>query len=109
MGSLLDCNVLSELRKGSRCAREVQKWFDEQPEDGLFVSVITLGEISGGTVRVPERAPPQPHDLMVVPRNPIQPAPGRSGFIASLSPPRLHQQPVQLLRLEAVDLVIPHH
>ncbi len=49
MRYLLDTNVLSELRKGSRCNPAVTAW--EQSElipNGGAVSVITIGEIRKG-------------------------------------------------------------
>jgi predicted nucleic acid-binding protein len=63
MQSLLDCNILSELRKGARGSAEVRKWFDAQPEEDLFISLITLGELSAGIARIAERDPAQAQHL----------------------------------------------
>jgi len=47
MSYLLDTNVLSELvrLKPSPC---VISWFDQVPDESLFISVLTLGEIRKG-------------------------------------------------------------
>jgi toxin FitB len=53
---LLDTNVLSELRKGPRCAPAVTAW--EQAElipHGGAISVITLGEIRKGIELIARR------------------------------------------------------
>jgi toxin FitB len=47
-GFLIDTNVLSELRKGRRAAPAVLAWFETVPEEGAFVSVLSLGEIRRG-------------------------------------------------------------
>lgn len=47
-GWLLDTNVVSELLKGSRADAAVLNWADRTPEDRLYLSVITLGEIAKG-------------------------------------------------------------
>ena len=44
---LLDTVIVSELRKKTPNARVV-KWISSQHEDGLYLSVITLGEIERG-------------------------------------------------------------
>ena len=44
---LLDTNVVSAARRADR-APQVAAWLSAQPEDQLFVSVITLGEIVRG-------------------------------------------------------------
>ncbi len=51
-GSLLDTNVLSELRKGKRCDPAVRQWFEGTPDEELFVSVLVLGEIRQGIERI---------------------------------------------------------
>ena len=48
MRYLLDTNVISELRKGRRCDVNVRAWFSPIPEEELFVSVLTIGEIRKG-------------------------------------------------------------
>jgi hypothetical protein len=60
MRYLLDTNVISELRKGSRCDPAVAAW--EQAElipQGGAVSVITIGEIRKGIDLIAQRDPNQ--------------------------------------------------
>jgi len=45
---LIDTNVLSELRKGSRCDRNVADWFGGIAEADIFLSVLTIGELRRG-------------------------------------------------------------
>ena len=52
MRSLLDTCVISELTK-PRPAAKVLTWLDVQDELGLFLSVITLGEIQKGLTKLP--------------------------------------------------------
>jgi hypothetical protein len=47
---LVDTNVLSELRKPRRDPNVV-KWFASVPADGLYLSVITIGEIAKGIAK----------------------------------------------------------
>lgn len=55
-GFLLDTNVLSEIRKGSRRARpDVWKWWLGMQGQELFLSVMTLGEIRKGIDRLGAR------------------------------------------------------
>ena len=58
-GCLIDTNVLSELRKEKRCDAGVRQWFEDAAEDGLFISVLVLGEIRRGIERVGARDPVQ--------------------------------------------------
>jgi len=50
---LLDTNVLSELRKMAPSPK-VLDWFGSIPNEHLFISSITLGEISHGINKLPE-------------------------------------------------------
>ncbi len=64
MRYLLDTNVISELRKGSRCDPAVSAW--EQAElipHGGAVSVITIGEIRKGIDLIAQRDPQQAANL----------------------------------------------
>jgi toxin FitB len=45
---LLDTNVISELRKGSRCNPGVAAWFASVYPEDVYLSVLTLGEIRKG-------------------------------------------------------------
>ena len=58
-GFLLDTNVLSELRKQDRCDPGVRSWFEQAPEDELFVSVLVLGEIRRDIERIRPKDPRQ--------------------------------------------------
>jgi predicted nucleic acid-binding protein len=62
-GYLLDTNVVSELRKGKRANPKVLAWFQTVPDDGLFLSVLALGEIRAGIERVRPSDPTQARAL----------------------------------------------
>ena len=47
-GYLFDTNILSEMRKGERASPEVAAWFDGVADEGLFTSVLVIGEIRRG-------------------------------------------------------------
>lgn len=51
-GFLIDTNVLSELRKESRCDPSVRDWIARTDAEELFVSVLVLGEIRRGIERI---------------------------------------------------------
>ncbi len=51
MNWLLDTCALSEYIKKSP-AIEVIRWLDEQPESTLFISVISLGELEKGIIKL---------------------------------------------------------
>ena len=53
---LLDTNVISAARRADR-APQVAAWLATQPEDRLFISVITVGEIARG-IRLQEARNP---------------------------------------------------
>jgi len=59
---LLDTNVLSALRRPERAPR-VAGWLRSKPEDQLFLSVVTLGEIERGTALQDNRNPDFAADL----------------------------------------------
>ena len=52
---LLDTNVTSEVRKGSRCDANVAKWYSEVDESELFISSLSIGEIRRGIALVRRR------------------------------------------------------
>lgn len=56
MSWLLDTCVLSEYAK-KKPAPEVIAWLDEQSEDSLFISVISLGEIEKGILKLRDSDP----------------------------------------------------
>ena len=55
MSYLIDTNVVSELRKGRRCDRHVAAWFSAVPEDEIFLSVLTIGELRKGVELIRRR------------------------------------------------------
>ncbi len=58
-GYLLDTNIISELRKGSRADPNLLAWFSSAPEDKLFLSALVLGEIRQGIERIRPNDPAQ--------------------------------------------------
>jgi predicted nucleic acid-binding protein len=48
---LLDTNVISELRKPNR-SQNVVRWMSRVPADGLYLSVVTVGEIAKGIAKL---------------------------------------------------------
>lgn len=62
-GCLLDANIVSELRREERADAGLLAWFEAEPEEGMFLSVITLGEVRKGIERLRPRDPSQAHRL----------------------------------------------
>ncbi|MEI6340137.1 MAG: type II toxin-antitoxin system VapC family toxin [Verrucomicrobiota bacterium] len=62
-GCLLDTNIVSELRKEGRADSGLMAWFEVEPEEGMFLSVVTLGEIRKGIERLRPRDSSQAHGL----------------------------------------------
>lgn len=54
---LLDTNVISEVRKGQRCDRNVTSWYRSVDERDLYLSVLVTGEIRRGIERARPRDP----------------------------------------------------
>jgi len=52
---LVDTNVLSELRKGSRAEPRVLEWFGGVDGASLFLSVLVIGEIRRGIENIRRR------------------------------------------------------
>jgi len=59
MAYLLDTNVLSELRKGSRCDAKVKAWALSTVGERHCISVLSLGEIRKGIEILRRKAPDQ--------------------------------------------------
>lgn len=55
MRFLLDTNVITELRKGSRANTSVRTWFAALDPDAILLSVLTVGEIRKGIENVRRR------------------------------------------------------
>src|SRR6202162_4723208 len=56
IGWLLDTNVISSLVNPNG-APSVKSWVETQPEDALFISIITLGEYDKGIHNLPNDHP----------------------------------------------------
>jgi hypothetical protein len=56
---LLDTNILSELRKGTRANRSVIAWAKSVVHEEHFISVLALGEIRKGIEIIRHRDPVQ--------------------------------------------------
>jgi hypothetical protein len=52
-GWLIDTNVVSELRKGSRCAPQVWAWATRVPRIACHLSRLSVAEIRVGIARAP--------------------------------------------------------
>ncbi len=65
MSFLLDTNVVSEARKGRRADAGVRTWLSRVPSEGLYVSVLVLGEIRQGIEGLRRRDPSQAEVLEV--------------------------------------------
>lgn len=51
-GWLLDTNVISEM-SGAKPDPRVSRWFNSQPEQALFLSIITIAEYQKGIEHLP--------------------------------------------------------
>ncbi len=51
MNYLIDANIISEIRKGPNCNRNVAAWYDAIDDSDIYLSVLVLGEISKGIER----------------------------------------------------------
>lgn len=65
MRYLVDTNVLSEMRKGARGSQSVHSWASSVDPFELAVSVITLGEIETGILKLARSDPQQSMVLRV--------------------------------------------
>lgn len=59
---ILDTNVISALRRPER-APQVARWLATKPEETLFLSVVTLGELERGIALQDSRNPAFASDL----------------------------------------------
>jgi hypothetical protein len=62
-GFLLDTNVVSELRKRGRANPDVLAWMQAQPDEQLYLSAATMGEIRMGIERLRKRDSKQAAEL----------------------------------------------
>jgi predicted nucleic acid-binding protein len=49
---LIDTNIISEVRKGTRCDPNVASWYEIIEDASLYLSVLVIGEIRKGIERV---------------------------------------------------------
>ena len=61
MPCLLDTNILSELRRGSRCDIRVREWAHATRSDQHCISVLSIGEIRRGIEILRRKSPDQCH------------------------------------------------
>lgn len=52
MSVLLDTNVVSELRKGTRADARLRVWFATLPDEDIHLSVLVVGELRRGIERI---------------------------------------------------------
>jgi predicted nucleic acid-binding protein len=52
---LLDTNVISELRKGSKTHQNVRKWAERLPSASFYISVISVLELEIGILLIDRR------------------------------------------------------
>jgi toxin FitB len=55
MGYLLDTNLVSELRKGQKCAAGVWRWRQSVALEEIYISVLVLGELRRGVENIRRR------------------------------------------------------
>ena len=63
MSYLIDTNIISELRKGSRCDPNVARWYATVEDDDLYLSVLVIGEIRRGIERARAKHPEKAESL----------------------------------------------
>ena len=51
MNYLIDTNVISEIRKGTKCDANVAAWWESVDDADIYLSVLVLGEIRKGIER----------------------------------------------------------
>jgi hypothetical protein len=54
---LIDTNIISEVRKGSRCDPNIAAWYGSIKDSELYLSVLVLGEIRKGVELARPRDP----------------------------------------------------
>jgi predicted nucleic acid-binding protein len=54
---LIDTNIISEVRKGTRCDARVAAWYASINDNDLYLSVLVLGEIRKGIEAARSRDP----------------------------------------------------
>lgn len=57
MAFLIDTNVISELRKKSRCEPSVAAWQDSIKGENIYISAISMMEIKAGIIQARRKNP----------------------------------------------------
>jgi len=60
---LIDTNVISEIRKGTKCDANVAAWWESVDDADIYLSVLVLGEIRKGVERARLNDPAQARAL----------------------------------------------
>jgi len=60
---LIDTNIISEVRRGANCDRNVAAWYDSIIDADIYLSVLVLGEIRKGIERARPKDPAQARAL----------------------------------------------
>jgi toxin FitB len=60
---LIDTNIISEARKGTRCDINVAAWYASVDDADIYVSVLVLGEIRRGIERARSNDPRRAQSL----------------------------------------------
>ena len=55
MSYVIDTNIISEVRKGSRCDANVAAWYSAIDDSELYLSTLVIGEIRKGIERARPR------------------------------------------------------
>jgi predicted nucleic acid-binding protein len=63
MNYLIDTNIISEVRKGAKCDRNVAAWYESIADADIYLSVLVLGEIRKGVERARPNDPAQARAL----------------------------------------------
>lgn len=63
MNYLIDTNIISEIRKGTKCDPNVATWYDSIDDAEIYLSVLVLGEIRKGVERARPSDPAQARAL----------------------------------------------
>ena len=63
MNYLIDTNIISEVRRGANCDRNVAAWYDSIIDADIYLSVLVLGEIRKGIERARPKDPAQARAL----------------------------------------------
>jgi hypothetical protein len=60
---LIDTNVISEIRRGTKCDANVAAWWESVDDADIYLSVLVLGEIRKGVERARLNDPAQARAL----------------------------------------------